>query len=434
MHNKYTTALIPLNLTMANKSPPEIENLLQENNRLTKELQHEKIVFAKSTEDLRGKLCRERKAFDTFVKSTDKEREELFKELIRERETFSKLGGTFEKLLNQKSISASSAREFHQQISLLQTLVSKLQLHSHQQTPGVSDVSGSSTQVFPRFGSLPLELRRIPNRSRAKPIMNTCKEARNVVCKLQLGYIYADRHLSGVSGCMIPQSLQHWIFSTYEHDTFWFTGKGFSLILNNYGTCFAYCNMTAGNRGSEFHEGRYHPVPTGRQPQPRLRRMALNLDDFFVPASTKKRGINRFLGNSWTPVWDSAAILWQHGVEELLLVVESFGNFNYERDVLFVPPDEQGRANILHGWRRRNGGDSRAGFATNWDFSAKILYHELKILRSRQLKERRLFLESDKYTKEQKKRALGMTDLSNWVVPKVGFVVAKKKNDPLSQI
>ncbi|CAG8982026.1 hypothetical protein HYALB_00013997 [Hymenoscyphus albidus] len=330
MHNKYTTAPIPLNLTMANASPPEIENLLQENNRLTKELQHEKIVFAKSTEDLRGRLCRERKAFDTFVKSTDKEREELFKELIRERQTFSKLGGTFEKLLNQKSVSASSAREFHQQINLLQTLVSKLQLHSHQQTPDVSDVSSSYTQVFPRFGSLPLELRRmiwmfasiapqvhvishdttakIPNRSRAKPIMNTCKEARDVVCKLQLGYTCADRDLSGVSGRMIPQSLQHRIFSTYEHDNFWFTGKCFSLILNNYGSCFAYCNMTAGNRGSEFHESRYHPVPTGRQPRPRLRRMPMNLDDFFVPASTKKRGANRFLGNSWTPVWDSAAI------------------------------------------------------------------------------------------------------------------------------
>lgn len=84
-----------------------------------------------------------------------------------------------------------------------------------------------------------------------------------------------------------------------------------------------------------------HVRNLGCQRKGDLRCLAVNINDWNNPRDF-------FAGNVMRG-WDmgTARLIWQYRVQEVLLVVETFGEFHWEEEVRFVEPSERHREAIL---------------------------------------------------------------------------------------
>lgn len=210
------------------------------------------------------------------------------------------------------------------------------------------------------------------NRSRAYPLINACKEARKAAFFLKLDYYslndgdydytagrnYFTRELDifylGRTISSAPYHLNDDLYS-------WHCGVCETVVKLKPTGPVCTCSRKRGySKGGPL----------------RLPRMAIDLSEFSLPEA------DSFV-DFWDEevedeeVWGTAKVAYLFGVEEIFLVVETFGSFAHAGEVVFDTPSESTRRYILKNCGRYN---SLSVGGETWAESAELLRSQMRKL------------------------------------------------------
>ncbi|CAG8982027.1 hypothetical protein HYALB_00013998 [Hymenoscyphus albidus] len=128
-----------------------------------------------------------------------------------------------------------------------------------------------------------------------------------------------------------------------------------------------------------------------------------------------------------------------HGVQEILLVVEQFGDFRHEKDIIFTTPScEQSRKTLLRQVRAGRDGNTLFGSdvqnVSTWAESERFLNESMEELRTRHSEFRTAVLSLGLATPQEitAGQRPGLINLSTYIFPRFRFVEARKGKDVCS--
>jgi hypothetical protein len=156
--------------------------------------------------------------------------------------------------------------------------------------------------------------------------MDSCHEAKAAATALKLDHFLFGTRIPYV-GDGVPGNMKNYFNA--DLDTFWLVGKGEEgafFFPDDIEWFCGSCNKKSGDRKRGGPCGNHCFYSTRMKDGPAyLRRLAINLSNYVRP------------GDDEVIDMGSLYLAWCSKVKEVVLVVESYGAFETDRDVVFVP-------------------------------------------------------------------------------------------------
>ncbi|CAG8953035.1 hypothetical protein HYFRA_00003228 [Hymenoscyphus fraxineus] len=279
------------------------------------------------------------------------------------------------------------------------------------------------------------------DRSNFKIINSTCKDARAALSTLSLSYFAVPKVYDGspvqMATYFLPSVDTFWLFNDWEdrHKKSalfvkypWFCGRCHRKFpsVGQVRTCGAGCL------------GRVDVVGGSIQ----LRRIAITLKDWRPHVFLWEQSWECARVYAWSETVDVLGTLGTaifHGVQEILLVVEQFGDFRHETDIVFTTPScEQSRKTLLRQVRPGRDGNTLFGSdvqnAPTWAESERLINESMEEFRTRHSEFRTAVLSLGLTTSQEitAGQRPGLIDLSTYTFPRFRFVEARKGKDVCS--
>lgn len=188
----------------------------------------------------------------------------------------------------------------------------------------------------------------------------------------------------------------------------------------------------------------------GKKATMQLRRLVISMKEWNSHALKMSDKYSEYFGRSFLDVMGTLGNAYLHGVEEVFIVVEEFGDFRFERDIVFMKPScELSLRRLLE--------EADAMFheidvckdAKSWREADELLNKEMEFHRKRHEMVKQFQLNSEFQPPENMPRILifclvdvlteedieggrfpAMSyDLTEWKMPKFRFVEARKGKD-----
>jgi hypothetical protein len=358
-------------------------------------------------------------------------------------------------------------------VDTLQTSVSRLQNENTTLRQDLTTLQQNSGLRFPQFKKLPPELRRLVHRhiiqlkltrytrqiwqlacsvaqihivsdksvsqSQITSVINSCHEARTAVLSLKMNYFLFSTRTHYSDNSVVQGTVRHYFNA--DLDTLWFVrhGEGVLSFTEDLQWVCGKCNDIGWPRDSyrPCGEGCFFSYRSGDGPA-YFQSVAINLYNYLQPGDHDMFNM------------ESLDLIWRSQVKNILLVVESYGSFEMERDVVFVPPAERPwptlRKMTQTGFIKSILEDPDLRSET-WEGLEAWMEDEMEIFKDQREVEREAALECE-YSTLQEMHAANrdiaglvtwadledddseLRDLSDWEVPTVRFVEARKRGGP----
>jgi len=293
-------------------------------------------------------------------------------------------------------------------------------------------------QLACRVGQVHIVSDKSVSQSQVSAVINSCREAKEAADTVKLDYFLFSTCTHYPEAQVVQGTVRHYFNA--DLDTLWFVRKGeeVSTFTEDIQWVCGKCDKIGWPRYPHRACGEecFFSSRSGDEPA-YFQSVAINIHDYIRPGDDD--------------IFDmgSLDLIWRSNVKEILLVVEYYGCFEMERDVVFVPPAERPWPTLRK--KPANGLivsinediDLRSG---TWKMLEEWMVEEMEIFKEQQEEDREEAVECEyialKYSHIANGNLAGesmwadlddeshLRDLSDWNIPKVRFVEARKRNGP----